>query len=84
MEGRSDAADGRAQENGRNPFEKFLDAVNHRQSRGPFFGIIVLAIVLWEASFPLWKTTSKGAVAAHRDVDPVAAAAGAPRERALS
>ena len=65
MDGRSNAADDRAQENRRNPFEEFVEAVNRRVSRAPFFGIIVLAIVLWAASYPLWKTTTKWELALH-------------------
>ncbi len=65
MDGRSNAADDREQDDGRNPFEKFVEAVNQRVSRAPFFGIIVLAIVLWAVSYPLWTTITKWELALH-------------------
>ncbi len=65
MDGRNDAAEDREQEDGRNPFEKFVEAVNLRVSGAPFFAIIVLAVVLWAASYPLWKTTTKWELALH-------------------
>ncbi len=65
MNARSKAAESRGHHDERNPFEKFVEAVNQRVSRAPFFGIIVLAIVLWAVSYPLWKNTTKWELALH-------------------
>jgi low affinity Fe/Cu permease len=34
-------------------------------SRAPFFFLIVLALVLWAASYPLWSSTTKWELALH-------------------
>lgn len=49
----------------RNPFERFVTAVNDRVSRAPFFFVIVAALVLWAASFPLWSSSTKWELALH-------------------
>ncbi|MFD1947379.1 low affinity iron permease family protein [Nocardioides aestuarii] len=49
----------------RNQFERFVTAVNDRVSRAPFFFVIVAALVLWAASFPLWSSSTKWELALH-------------------
>ena len=61
----NDASESREQADRPNPFERFVDAVNDRVSRAPFFGIILVALVLWAVSYPLWKTTTKWELALH-------------------
>lgn len=60
-----DAADDRKKADGRGPFEKFVEAVNQRVSRAPFFLVIIAALVLWAASYPLWSSTTKWELALH-------------------
>jgi low affinity Fe/Cu permease len=62
---RNDAAGDRGQDNGPNPFERFVDATNKRVSQAPFFGVILVALFLWAISYPLWKTTTKWELALH-------------------
>jgi len=62
---RAEAADDRKKSDGRDPFEKFVEAVNKIVSRGPFFTVIVVAIVLWAASYPFWSSTTKWELALH-------------------
>jgi low affinity Fe/Cu permease len=62
---RSEAAEDRQKDDGRDPFEKFVEAANQLVSRGPFFLVIVVAIVLWAVSYPLWSSTSKWELALH-------------------
>jgi low affinity Fe/Cu permease len=61
----NDASESRERADRPNPFERFVDAVNDRVSRAPFFGIILVALVLWAVSYPLWKTTTKWELALH-------------------
>ena len=61
----NDAAESRDNNDGPNPFERFVDATNQRVSRAPFFGVILVALVLWAVSYPLWKTTTKWELALH-------------------
>lgn len=51
---RNEAADSRHQSDGRNTFEKFTGAVNKQVSRGPFFALVLLLLVIWAVSAPLW------------------------------
>jgi len=60
-----DAADDRKKPDGRAPFEKFVEAVNQRVSRAPFFVVILAALVLWAVSYPLWSSTTKWELALH-------------------
>lgn len=63
---RNDAVDSRRGEGDhRNPFERFVTAVNRRVSSAPFFFVIVAALVLWAASFPLWSSSTKWELALH-------------------
>ena len=66
MSGRSDAARSRQDDgDGRGPFERFVEGVNHRVSRAPFFFVILAALVLWAASYPLWSSSTKWELALH-------------------
>jgi low affinity Fe/Cu permease len=60
-----DAADDRSKDDGRGPFEKFVEVVNQRVSRAPFFLVIIAVLVLWAASYPLWSSTTKWELALH-------------------
>lgn len=62
---RAEAADDRRKQDGRDTFEKFVEAVNQIVSRGPFFAVILVAIVLWGVSYPLWSSTTKWELALH-------------------
>ena len=63
---RNEAATSRRDEGDRrNPFERFVTAVNRRVSSAPFFFVIVAALVLWAASFPLWSSSTKWELALH-------------------
>ena len=56
---RTEAAESRQHPDARNPFERFVEAVNQRVSRGPFFLVIVAAVIGWGASYPLWDNHTK-------------------------
>lgn len=56
---RTEAAESRQHSDARNPFERFVEAVNQRVSRGPFFLLIVLAVIGWALSYPLWENHTK-------------------------
>lgn len=61
---RNDAARDRKQD-GRNAFEKFVEAVQRQVSQAPFF-LVCLAIVLaWLVSAPLWPDLKQWQVAIH-------------------
>jgi low affinity Fe/Cu permease len=62
---RTEAAEDRKKDDGRDPFEKFVEAANQLVSRGPFFMVIIVALVLWAVSYPLWSSTSKWELALH-------------------
>lgn len=62
---RNDVAADRRSDTGRNPFEKFVDAINLRVSRAPFFGVLLIALALWALSKPLWSSTTKWELALH-------------------
>jgi low affinity Fe/Cu permease len=62
---RSDAAEDRPKDDGRGTFEKFTEAVNQTVSRAPFFLVILAAVALWAASYPLWSSTTKWELALH-------------------
>jgi low affinity Fe/Cu permease len=51
-----DAADDRKKSDGRGPFEKFVEAVNQQVSRAPFFLLMLVIIVGWLASYPLFSS----------------------------
>jgi low affinity Fe/Cu permease len=62
---RSEAAEDRKKEDGRDPFEKFVEGANQLVSRGPFFMVMVAVLVLWAVSYPLWSSTTKWELALH-------------------
>lgn len=62
---RTDAAEDRKKDDGRDPFERFVEWANLLVSRGPFFMVIVVALVLWAVSYPLWSSTTKWELALH-------------------
>lgn len=62
---RTEAAEDRKKDDGRDPFERFVEAANQLVSRGPFFAAIVVALVLWAASYPFWSSTTKWELALH-------------------
>lgn len=62
---RTEAAASRKQDDGRGPFEKFVEAVNQIVSRAPFFVIILAVLALWAASYPLWSSSTKWELALH-------------------
>ena len=62
---RNAVAESREQAERPDAFERFVDAVNERVSRAPFFAIILVALVAWAVSYPLWKTTTKWELALH-------------------
>ena len=59
------AAESREKSDGLDPFEKLVEMSTRLISRAPFFAFCVLVVVLWAASFPLWKTTTKWELAIH-------------------
>ncbi|NYE36054.1 low affinity Fe/Cu permease [Nocardioides cavernae] len=62
---RSEAAESREKKDGLDPFEKFVELATRAISRPPFFAVVMAVVVLWAASFPLWKTTTKWELAIH-------------------
>lgn len=59
------ASESRHTTSGPPPFERFVDAINLRISRAPFFGVIIAALALWALSKPLWSSTTKWELALH-------------------
>jgi low affinity Fe/Cu permease len=62
---RTEAAEDRKKGDGRDPFERFVEVANQLVSRGPFFMVIVVALVLWAVSYPFWSSTTKWELALH-------------------
>lgn len=62
---RTDAAVSREKSSGLDPFEKFVEAATKLISRAPFFAVVVAVVVVWAASFPLWKSITKWELAIH-------------------
>ena len=62
---RTDAAESREKHDGLNPFEKFVEVATRLISRAPFFAVVVAIVVIWAASYPLWKSTTKWELAIH-------------------
>ena len=60
-----DAAHDRKKDDGRKPFEKFVEAVQQRVSRAPFFMVMLVALALWALSYPLWSSSTKWELALH-------------------
>ncbi len=62
---RRKAADDRGKDNRPNPFERFVDAINLRVSKAPFFGVILVALAVWALSKTFWSSTTKWELALH-------------------
>ena len=62
---RTDAAESREQQDGLDPFERFVEMSTKVISRAPFFAVVVAVLVIWAASYPLWKSTTKWELAIH-------------------
>ena len=62
---RSDAAESRKSQKGLDPFEKFVELSTKAISRAPFFAVVMAIVVIWAASYPLWKSTTKWELAIH-------------------
>ena len=65
MEQRTDAAESRKKKEGLDPFERFVELSTKVISRAPFFAVVVAIVVIWAASYPLWKSTTKWELAIH-------------------
>lgn len=65
MEQRNEAAKTREQHDSPSPFERFVNLSTALISRAGFFAICVAVVVLWAASYPLWKSTTKWELAIH-------------------
>ncbi|HEV2796824.1 MAG TPA: low affinity iron permease family protein [Nocardioides sp.] len=62
---RTDAAESRKKNDGLDPFEKFVEVSTKLISRAPFFAVVVAIVVIWAASYPYWKSTTKWELAIH-------------------
>jgi low affinity Fe/Cu permease len=63
---RNEAAETRQQAGaGRGPFERFVEAVQQRVSRAPFFLLCLTVVVLWAASYPLFPSAKEWQVVIH-------------------
>ena len=56
MENRSNAAESRDKQDGRGPFERFVEAIYERVSRAPFFMVCLGIVVAWAVSLPFWSS----------------------------
>jgi len=65
VEQRSEAAESREKSDGRNPFEHFVEAIQQRVSRAPFFFVCLGIVVAWLVSVPLWADLKSWQVAIH-------------------
>ncbi len=64
-EKRSGAAADRHKSDGRNGFERFVEAAYRAVSRAPFFAVCVLIVVVWAVSFPLFSDAKSWQVVIH-------------------
>ena len=62
---RTEAADSRKQSDGRNPFERFVEATYQRVSDAPFFFVCLAIVLAWLVSVPLWQDLKSWQVAIH-------------------
>ena len=65
MEQRSDAAESRGKQDGRTPFERFVEATYDRVSRAPFFFVCVGIVLVWFVSVPFWADLKSWQYAIH-------------------
>jgi len=61
----NDAAQDRERDEGRNRFEKFVEAVHNRVSRAPFFLVCLAVVIIWAASAPLFPDLKQWQAAIH-------------------
>ncbi len=62
---RSEAAESRKRNDGLDPFETFVEISTRLISRAPFFAVVMAIVILWAASYPWWKSTTKWELAIH-------------------
>jgi low affinity Fe/Cu permease len=62
---RSDAAQDRKRDDGRGPFEKFVEWAHGRVSQAPFFLVCLAIVLVWGLSAPLWPDLKQWQVAIH-------------------
>ena len=62
---RTDAAESREKSAGLDPFEQFVELSTKLISRAAFFAVCVTVVVIWAASYPFWKSTTKWELAIH-------------------
>jgi low affinity Fe/Cu permease len=62
---RTAAAESRKKNDGLDPFEKFVEISTKLISRAPFFALVVAIVLVWAASYPYWKSTTKWELAIH-------------------
>jgi low affinity Fe/Cu permease len=62
---RSEAAESREKSDGRSPFERFVEAIQQRVSRAPFFFVCLFIVIAWLVSAPLWVDLKAWQVAIH-------------------
>ncbi len=62
---RTDAANSRRQSDGRNPFERFVEAAYQRVSDAPFFFVCLAIVLVWLVSVPWWHDLKAWQVAIH-------------------
>lgn len=65
MENRSEAAEDRGKQDGRSPFDRFVEVTYEWVSRPPFFLLCLSIVVVWAASLPLWSSVKSWEVAIH-------------------
>jgi low affinity Fe/Cu permease len=62
---RTAAAESRERNDGHRPFHKFVQVSPTGLTRAPFLAVVVAVVVIWAASYPLWKSTTKWELAIH-------------------
>ena len=62
---RNDAAQDREKDDGRNAFEKFVEAVQGKVSQAPFFLVCLAIVLVWLVSAPFWPDLKQWQVAIH-------------------
>ena len=49
----------------RSPFDRFVESAYQHVSRAPFFAVVLVVVVVWFASVPLWSDLKAWQVAIH-------------------
>jgi low affinity Fe/Cu permease len=62
---REEARSSREQQDGLSPFERFVEWANYRVSNAPFFFVIVVVVLLWLVSYPLFPDAKSWQVVIH-------------------